>query len=149
MFSLSDKELKQWEQRTKMWLARSRVGLWESKAKQKNEAVFKQSKMKEQTRSLSWMKNYIRRYIPYTAGKGTAKVIRWQLDFNRKRKEGLPGHYEPCQQVDIIDTRKWRGSAKREREQQEDEERHFSVFDLISQNTQGPVLRNTSISSQR
>lgn len=47
MFSLSDKELKtQWEEGTKMWLVRSRMSLWESKGKEKNEAVFKQSKMK-------------------------------------------------------------------------------------------------------
>lgn len=82
----------------------------------------------------------IGRYMPYTAGKGTAKVICWQLGFNRKRREGLSGHYEPCQQADIIDSREWKGSAKREREKQEDEESHFSVFDLISQNTQNRDL---------
>lgn len=78
----------------------------------------------------------IRRYIPYAAGKGIAKVICWQLGFNRKRREGLSGRYEHCQQGDIIHTREWRGRAKRETEQQENEKNHLSMFDLVSKNTQ-------------
>lgn len=118
-----------------MWLVRSRMGMWENKAWEKNEQYLSNQKWRNRQEA-SAKGRTIRRNIPYAAEKGTAKVLCWQLDFNRKRREGLSGRYEHCQQADIIHTREWRRSAKREREQQEDEENHFSMFDLIRQNTQ-------------
>lgn len=66
--------------------------------------------MKEQV-AASAAGRTMRRYFPYAAGKDTAEVIWQQLDFNRKRRERSYERYEPCQEVDIIHTGEWKGSA--------------------------------------
>jgi len=81
---------------------------------------------KEQTSSLSQRKNYEEiSSISSREGHRSHLVTAWLY---RKKIERLSGHYEPCQQVDIIHTREWRGGAKRETQEESEESRFQYVW---------------------